>query len=233
MNEAFSRSSGIINPDTTRPVTIIGCGSIGSFAALTLAKMGFQKFNLYDGDIVGVENVGCQLFGWEHIGEKKTEALKKLLVQLSPAKPEDITCFGFVENDTTLPRTISVMAVDSMSIRNLIWSKVKNKAQFMVDGRIGGQVIRVFSARPRDEQSCKEYEDTLYSDEDSVELPCTQRNVADVGFFVGAMVARAVRRFVSHNHVIGEATFDACTFTTFKVGEEEYTRTIEQQPVPV
>ena len=233
MNEAFSRSSGIINPDTTRPVTILGCGSIGSFAALNLAKMGFQKFNLYDGDVVGVENIGCQLFGWEHIGEKKTEALKKLLVQFSPVKPEDIACFGFVEDDTILPRTISIMAVDSMNIRNLIWGKIKNRAQFMVDGRIGGQVIRVFSARPRDNQSCKEYEDTLYTDEEAVELPCTQRNVADVGFFVGAMVARAVRRFVSHNHVIGETTLDACTFTTYKVGEEDYTSVIEPEVIPI
>jgi hypothetical protein len=221
-NAAFSRSQGIIDPDATLPISIIGCGSLGSFAALTLAKMGFHQFNLFDNDLVGVENIGCQLFGWEHIGRPKTEALREILSELSPVKAEDIQCFGLVGTGTKLPRVITVSAVDSMAVRSLIWGKVKDKIPLFVDGRIGGQVIRVFSVRAKDYAYQEHYEKTLYSDAQADDLPCTARNVADVGLFVGAMVARAVRRFVSHNHVIKETALDALTFTTYTVGEESY-----------
>ena len=84
MDEAFVRSQGILNPDDTCPVAIIGCGAIGSFVAIALAKMGFnKKFYLYDADYVGIENVGVQLFGPQHIAIPKVEALKDLLIKLT------------------------------------------------------------------------------------------------------------------------------------------------------
>lgn len=220
MNEAFCRSVGIINPNQTKPVAIIGCGSIGSFAALTLAKMGFQKFLLYDGDYVGPENIGCQMFGWEHVGKKKTEALKSLLIEYSPLTNNDIRCYDYVDASTPISKVITILGVDSMQARSLIWGKVKGKVPFLVDGRIGGQTIRVFSVVPILQEYKEFYEESLYTDEEADELPCTQRNVADVGLFVGAMVARAVRRYITDNHIIKETALDALTFVTYKVGEE-------------
>lgn len=219
MNEAFSRSIGIINPNQTKPVAIIGCGSIGSGAALALAKMGFRKFILYDGDYVGPENIGCQMFGWSDVGQKKTEALKRLLIEFSPLTDEDITCYDWVDAGTVFSRILTVVAVDSMKVRSLVWAKAR-RVPFLVDGRIGGQTIRVFSVIPTLQEHREFYEETLYSDEEASELPCTQRNVADVAFFVAGMVARAVRRYTTDKHIIKETALDALTFTTYKVGEE-------------
>lgn len=223
MNEAFSRSTDIINPDDTKLLNIIGCGSIGSFAALCLHKMGFTKgVHLYDMDTVGVENIGCQLFGWEHLGMPKVEALKSLLVDLSPADADSIiTHEEPVTANTVLPRGITVVGVDNMATRKIVYTKNKNKVPLIIDGRIGGQVIRVFTVRGFDYASQQYYENYLYSDEDAEDLPCTQRNVADVAFFTSAIISRAARLYISHNTIIKEVGFDALTFMNYVTGDEE------------
>jgi hypothetical protein len=221
MDESFVRSQGILNPDDTSPISIIGCGAIGSFTAIALAKMGFKKMHLYDGDIVGIENVGVQLFGPPHIGMPKVHALKELLLTLTTTKSEDIFTYpDMVDNTTPIKRLITVVGVDSMKARKLIWNKLGGKVPLLIDGRIGGQISRVFTVR-NDYTSMNNYAETLYSDEEAVELPCAERNVADVAFFVAGIIGRAARMFISHDKIIGEMAFDARTYTSYACKDEE------------
>jgi hypothetical protein len=215
MIESCVRSLDIFNPDNARPVTIIGCGSIGSFAALTLAKMGVSSFNLWDGDTVGIENIGCQNFGHNHIGKAKVEALKDIIVSNSSVEPESIVCNNeFVTEDSTLPRRITIVGVDSMAARKVIWSKIKNKVPLMVDGRIGGQVVRVFSVLPTNDYA-EYYEKYFVSDQDAYQLPCTQRNVSYVANIVQAIIGRAVRNFIETGRVEKEIGIDMATFVNY------------------
>lgn len=222
MDEAFVRSQGILNPDDTCPVAIIGCGAIGSFVAIALAKMGFnKKFYLYDADYVGIENVGVQLFGPQHIAIPKVEALKDLLVKLTTIDPDNIECFPImVDHTTPLKRVMTVVGVDSMKARKVIWNKLQGKVPCLIDGRIGGQTARVFTVR-NDYASMNYYAESLYSDEEAVELPCAERNVADIAFFVAGMISRAARMYISHNRIIGETCFDARTFFSYSCMDEE------------
>ena len=217
-SDAYVRSIDIFNPDKAKPVSIIGCGSIGSFAALTLAKMGVQSFHLYDADCVGEENIGCQNFGWEHLGKLKVEAVRDILVANSPVKAENVTCHPeFVTFETRLPRIITIVGVDSMAARQLIWQKLKNKVPLIVDGRIGGQVVRVFSVLPTEEYA-EYYEKYFVKDEDAYQLPCTQRNVAYVANIVQAIIGRAVRNFVEVGRVEKEIGIDVATFVNYTKG---------------
>ena len=218
MSDACIRSIDIFNPDKSKPVNIIGCGSIGSYAALTLAKMGVQSFHLFDGDTVGEENIGCQNFGWEHLGKLKVEALRDILLANSPAEAKNIKLYPeFVTATTRLPKVISIVGVDSMAARKLIWEKLKNRVPLIVDGRIGGQVIRVFSVLPYEEYASY-YEKYFVKDEDAYELPCTQRNVAYVANFVQAIVGRAIRNFIEKGTVEMEIGMDAETFVNYVKG---------------
>jgi molybdopterin/thiamine biosynthesis adenylyltransferase len=215
MTRAYTRSAGIFNPDNSKPVSIIGCGSLGSFVALTLAKMGVQSFHLFDGDCVGEENIGCQNFGWEHLGKPKVEAVRDILIANSPVKVEDIHLHPeFVTIGTRLPKIITVMGVDSMAARLLIWNKLKNKVPLIVDGRIGGQVVRVFSILPTEEYS-EYYEQYFVKDEDAYNLPCTQRNVAYVANMVQAIIGRAVRNFIVSGTAEKEIGIDVATFINY------------------
>lgn len=223
MKDAFLRSSDILNPEDTRVVNIIGCGSIGSFTALCLQKMGFTKgIHLYDEDTVEEVNIGCQLFGWEHLGMSKVDALKELLMKLSPAEADTIfTHNERVNEGTVLARGITILGVDNMASRKMVYTKNKNRVPLLIDGRIGGQVMRVFTVRGSDFNSQQYYEQYLYSDEEAESLPCTQRNVADVAYFVSALIGRAARLFVSHNTIIKEVGLDALTLMNYVTGDEE------------
>lgn len=215
MTDAYVRSIDIFDPKKAKPVSIIGCGSIGSFAALTLAKMGVKSFHLFDGDYVGEENIGCQNFGWEHLGKLKVDAVRDILTANSPVKAEDVHCHAeFVTSETRLPRIISVVGVDSMSARKIIWSKLKEKAPFMVDGRIGGQVVRVFCVLPTVEYT-EYYEKYFVDDKDAYNLPCTQRNVAYVANIVQSIIGRAIRNFIEFGRVEKEIGIDMATFVNY------------------
>jgi molybdopterin/thiamine biosynthesis adenylyltransferase len=213
---AYLRSQDIFNPEKARPVSIIGCGSIGSFAAETLAKMGVQSFHLYDGDFVSEENIGCQRFGWEHLGVPKVEALKDILIKNSPVKSENIFCHDeFVTGETKLPKgLITILGVDNMAARKLVWMKLKNKVPLLVDGRIGGQIVRVFGILPTEEYSSY-FEQYLYSDEDAVELPCTRKNVCYVANITQALIGRIVRNFIEVGRIEKEIGIDVESFVNY------------------
>jgi len=61
-------------------ILIVGCGGIGSSAALLLAGSGVRKFTLADPDVIEKSNLNRQLF-WRRIdiGKLKTEALKEAI----------------------------------------------------------------------------------------------------------------------------------------------------------
>jgi hypothetical protein len=215
VNEAYLRSIDIFDPNKARPVSIIGCGSIGSFAAKTLAKMGVQKFNLYDGDIVTQVNIGCQDFGWKDLGKPKVEAVRDLILENSPVKPEDINIhFGYIDDKSKLPFIPTIVGVDSMTARHLIWGKLKNKAPIIIDGRIGGQIVRVFSVT-NDYASMEYYEQYLKTDEEAEELPCTQRNVCYVANITQGIIGQMMRSYIEKGVAAKEIGIDVETFINY------------------
>jgi hypothetical protein len=220
MNEAYIRSSGIFDPALSRPVNIIGCGSIGSFLAMGLVKCGFKIFHLYDADVVDGVNVGCQNFGHPDIGKPKVEALKQIILNAGP-EHEGVTVTAnnkFVLPETDILRIPTFVGVDSMMARKNIWDKLKLKVPIVIDGRIGGEFVRVFSVQ-NNSRDVEFYESTLYTDEEASEMPCTERNVIDVAFFTAGAMIRAMRTFLKTGKVNLEAGFDAKTFTSYTIDQ--------------
>ena len=66
-------------------IGIIGCGGLGSNCAFMLVRSGFRNFELMDGDCVEPSNLNRQMFFPRQVGQPKAEALKELLMELSPA----------------------------------------------------------------------------------------------------------------------------------------------------
>lgn len=214
-NVCYSRSQDIFDPVKARPVAILGCGSIGSFAAETLAKMGFQTFHLYDGDIVGEENIGCQRFGHKHVGMTKVDALKEILISTAPVEEKNIHAhYEFVEGATRLLNISTVVGVDNMLARQNIWKKLQGKVPLIIDGRIGGQVVRVFGVM-NDYAYNEYYASHLYNDEDAVDLPCTQRNVCYVANIVQGIIGRMMRNFLEKGKVEKEIGIDVESFINY------------------
>jgi len=62
------------------PVTIIGCGAIGSRLAVELTKLGVPSFTLYDDDTVSSHNICNQAFTNAQVGMSKVTATKELIM---------------------------------------------------------------------------------------------------------------------------------------------------------
>jgi molybdopterin/thiamine biosynthesis adenylyltransferase len=70
--------------DTDQKVTIIGCGSAGSFIAEELVKSGVRNFVLIDDDYLTVENVFRHSCNLTDAGLKKIHALQRKLLKINP-----------------------------------------------------------------------------------------------------------------------------------------------------
>ncbi|MCK9640442.1 MAG: tRNA threonylcarbamoyladenosine dehydratase [Prolixibacteraceae bacterium] len=70
----------------SKNVIIFGIGGVGSWCAESLVRSGIQRLTLVDSDRVCVTNINRQLHATMHtVGEVKTEALKKRLLEINPA----------------------------------------------------------------------------------------------------------------------------------------------------
>jgi len=208
--DLYSRQTDIFNPmEKMCPVTIVGAGGIGSPVGLALGKLGIQKITVIDDDRVETHNLPNQIYPMDSVGRQKVDAFQNMVEQFSEAKVHPMNW----KWNGDVPRGIVVSAIDNMEGRKKIFESVRYKpqVQLLIDGRMGGEFIRLYSIRPCDPDDLTFYETTLYSDEEAVELPCTARAVIYTSFFVGAFVARAVAKFLKDGEIRREIVFDAKT----------------------
>jgi molybdopterin/thiamine biosynthesis adenylyltransferase len=135
-------------------VLIAGCGSGGSQVALQLAMAGIAKFDLFDSDTLGFENVIRHACGLRYVGQRKVDALADVLLDRNPRieiarHATDLMTSKDLDGHVR-QSSVVVLATDNESTRyRLNEICVKTKTPFVV-GRvftrgIGGEV---FAYRP-------------------------------------------------------------------------------------
>ena len=195
----FLRQEGICPVQALQDlhVTLIGCGAVGSFTALALAKMGAGHLVLYDPDTVEEHNLPVQFFTNADLGRFKVEALADQLRAMTECSvtpiPEAYT--------NQMLEGLVISAVDSMDDRRRVWRHVRGNRDIAlyIDSRMGalvGQVITVHPGSPIEEQA---YRRTLHSQQEALQEACTARSVIFTVLGISSIVAGIVR-----NHVVGE-----------------------------
>lgn len=176
-------------------ITIVGCGAIGSFTALALAKMGFQNITVYDFDTVSVENMNCQWFRFSDIGQPKALALQSLIKDFTKT---EIVALNEKYEEQRL-EGIVVSAVDSMAVRARIWNNVKGnrRVSWFIDPRMAAEYALSFVMNPHDRADIESYEKTLYSDKNSVQEPCTAKSTMYTATMIAGYVAKHVKDLVT------------------------------------
>lgn len=207
------RQADIISDEQlSLPIHIVGCGGIGSMAALALAKMGCQQIFLYDDDSLQDHNIPNQFYRLSDVGREKVDALASIIRDFSDASvtpiSERVTMRQF--------RGIVICAVDSMKTRIEIWRssiRLKPQVKLFIDGRMGAEVCRIYSIIPIDPQEVRFYERTLYSDEEAEDTPCTYRAIVYNTMMIGALIANQVKKYTVCETYPHELTFDLKTLT--------------------
>ncbi len=178
------------------PITVIGCGAIGSFTTLSLAKMGFEDIEVWDADVVSVENMNSQFFRFRDIDKSKTMALKEIVQDFTKVKIRTKTRFyeeGILDG-------IVIVAVDSMSARKTVWENHAGKSTStiaIIDPRMGAEEAQLHVVIPMDPTDQKVYPKSLYTDEDAVQEACTAKATVYTATMLSGLVCKAVKDIIT------------------------------------
>jgi threonine dehydrogenase-like Zn-dependent dehydrogenase len=203
--ERLNRQLDLLVP-TDLDIHIVGCGGIGSWTALALAKMGYERITLYDFDNVEDHNIATQFYDVEDIGKRKTEALATNIENFSGVKAVAIN-----SRPDGIKGDVLIMAVDSMKSRAELAKLIPN-FQFVIDGRMGGLVANIFSFMPFEKDR---YEATLFTDEEAAPEPCTARAICFNVFSIAGMIGNMVKRFDRGEAMPFETNLDMVNIKTY------------------
>ncbi len=175
-------------------VTIIGAGAIGSWVALALAKMGMERITVLDHDKVSKENFNSQFYPLRMLEEKKVYALQDMVALFTGTKINAVLekYTGQCAFDG-----IVISAVDSMDVRRVIWEKHKKDGlgtSLLIDPRMGAETALLYAVEPKLDES---YPNSLYTDEEAVQAPCTARATVYTANLLAGLVCKCVKDWIT------------------------------------
>lgn len=160
----LSRQTNLIDSEALSNVHVelYGIGSIGSWLALFLAKIGVKSITVWDYDKVEEDNVSAQAYGENQIGMMKTEALYNLIKNQTDVKI-GINSTKIIKSTELDPRLDSFQycGVDSLETRKLIFDKLVGTPAYWIDTRIGGFEQMYYFFRLDNDSRVKRYKKTL------------------------------------------------------------------------
>ena len=160
------------NQNFNTPVHVIGAGATGSWVVLMLAKMGITNIHVWDFDKVEEHNLPNQAFQTADIGATKTQATQRMADNMSSVA---ITAHNEKVDGTQRLSGIVFMLTDTMHSRKEIYEKaIKNKigVKLLIETRMDLRGGFVYCIDPCSPVHQEHYEQTLYSDEESVVSAC-------------------------------------------------------------
>lgn len=182
-----TRFREIIDTDkVSMKIDIVGAGTTGSNLVLLLARLGLQDITVYDFDDVEDHNLGHQMYRVKDIGKPKLEALKDLVKE---ATDVDIKIVHGETDGKNIDTDILVLALDTMSGRKEIVENARHS--FVVDSRIGGEVLMVYATMDK-----ARHKATLYSDEEAAPETCGSRSIGYTAFMVAALMEIVIKKIM-------------------------------------
>jgi hypothetical protein len=208
----FTRQLGILDPKKMKRqrITVIGSGAVGSFAALSLAKMGTPHIDIYDNDGVSDHNLPNQFYRKQDTRKYKVLALKEILGDFSDAVVSSLP-MKYVGGP--LGNAV-VVATDSMSSRKLVWDNFKRQpaSTIFIEARMGAELGRVYTIVKKKEklsaEDIKFYESRWYSDDKVKPLPCTARTIIYNVLMISSLICRAYKGVLMKEDVPREQIFN-------------------------
>jgi hypothetical protein len=189
---------------------VVGCGAIGSSVATQLARLGADRFTLYDFDKVGIENVGVSQYVDEDIGQYKVNALYKHIKKIECSIEIELINSKF-NRYMGSKEDILILGLDSMSARMEIvklLAECPDKPTFVIDGRMGADQYQQYIY---DNITVKKYEKDWYSDEDSDPEPCTRKATSYCSNMSGSFITNTVKNIVMKQPYFKEIIFNFST----------------------
>lgn len=191
----LSHQAKLFNPKFARKVVLFGAGSVGSYVAFFLAKMGVTEIEVWDGDDVASHNIPMSLYRPKDVGRYKVDALREIILEFTGVT---ITAKqAMYEGKEPLKNVSVISCVDTMKARSLIWSKVRMNpsVDIFLDTRIGEAYQEVFAISPCSTTDIKRYRALLFDDKEAVRRFCGSHGVVFVSTKAAQGVTANIARF--------------------------------------
>lgn len=219
----YKNQLDILNPrDIVWPCHIIGLGGIGSAVAPVLAKLGMPELHLWDNDILEESNIpGQLLYREKDVGKLKVQAAKEIL---SDCGCRDIITHEkpFIPHEDVIEGII-ISGVHSMEKdeqgrpgRLDIWESIKYNVDvsLYLDGRLGGEILELYTVRPSLADDIEVYEKSLFPNSETAPLPCAARAVIYPAVILAGLIPANITRWMRGERYFRKIMFDSKT-TTF------------------
>jgi molybdopterin/thiamine biosynthesis adenylyltransferase len=192
-----TRSEGIVNNVNEYTFHILGCGAIGSSAAIQLVRMGATDLVLYDMDIVELPNVGVSQYSLSDVTKPKVEALKGILSGLQNELNISTYHKSFNEWYPQEKNDVAILGFDNMDIRLQAIEVLlahKPKPLFIIDGRMGAEHYQQYTiVKP----TLERYKKTWYTDSQGSSEPCNAKATSYCSNMTGAFISNTVRKLIT------------------------------------
>ena len=211
------RSLGLVDNLNQFNYHILGCGAIGSAAALQLTRMGAENFCLYDNDKVDTGNVGVSQYTLYDVGYMKVDCLKSDILDINNAAQVMCDDRMFQNYIYLNDNDIIILGFDSMKSRldavKAIMGWKQSKPFALIDGRMGAEHYQQYVIL---KPNLSKYEDIWYSDEDGSDEPCNMKATSYCSNMSGSFISNAVRKIVKEQPYEEFVSFHFPTMTIEK-----------------
>lgn len=211
----YLRQLSILDPkNIIFPITVIGCGGIGSHAALMLAKLGCPNLILIDPDTIESHNLPNQFFPLGSEGQYKVDVLAKEIKRYSDCS---VKTYQEKFHQSCFEPGIIISGVDSMQSRQEIWGIIKANfvdIPFYMDARLGGELVQLYSIEPTSLDDIEVYEGKcLFPDNQSAPLPCTAREIIYAGDEICGKIGAQLKKWLNGENYYRKISCDLKTST--------------------
>ena len=215
--ELSSRYSKLMNNFHEYSFHILGCGAIGSSAAMQLARSGATTFFLYDMDKVEELNIGVSQYDSRHVGVQKVKALGYILEDINPKCKIECIDGEFKEYYYNGDKDIAILAFDTMNVRMeavKILCATKQKPMCIIDGRMGAEHYQQYVF---EKPTVKKYRETWYSNAEMASEPCNMKATTYCSYMSGSFIANSVRKYATKQPFNGNFSFNFPTMMLDKI----------------
>ena len=205
VDEATSRFSSAIWYEKIQEKTVIvaGCGGIGSWTTLLLARMKPASMFIYDNDIIEAVNMSGQLYSQSDLGRPKVSALAEMIRNYAGYGSVFAISERFTEESEA--SDIMICGFDNMAARKLFFNKwlshVQSKSEeerkncLFIDGRLAAEEFQVLCIKGDDEYNINRYNNEfLFSDVEADETICSYKQTT---FCANMIASYMVNLFVN------------------------------------
>lgn len=211
----YTHQSGLVDPaKLTHRIMIVGAGSVGSWTAMCLGKLGVRDITVMDMDHVEVHNVGAQAYTSADEDEPKVEALQRRLSFLLEQPIKGINRQWTPEVDLS-EYDVVISSVDNITVRKNIYKQLKGSRKLILDPRMAGNGIEIYTVRCWEEKDCSFYEDTLFEESETIETPCSERVIAYNVFSIAGMIGNLLGKYANGQPLPNEVIIDLANLTMY------------------